>query len=281
MERRISPPDGNIHICFSGGRTSAYMLRLFADTLEGGAWPDAWRVVFANTGCERPQTLDFVRDVSAKWGIPITWVEFERGRRPDGKNAYLFKVVNHNSASRDGEPFEKLIACKRQVPNVMMRFCTAELKIVPAAKVCRDVFGWSEWSSALGIRADEQRRVRPSRDKRWQNIHPLVEVGVTAEDVATFWRQQDFDLELPNLNGKCWLSNCDGCFLKSEEHLANLRRQFPDRAAWWDRMERETGGTFNKRWSRADLHRKIESMPELALDTEGFFCQASDGDCTG
>ena len=247
----------------------------------GGGWPDAWRVVFANTGLEMPETLEFVRVIGERWGIPITWVEFDRGRRPDGRNAYLFKVVNHNSASRGGEPFEKLVECKRQLPNVMMRFCTSELKVRPAAKVCREVFGWDTWVNALGIRADEQRRVRPSRDKRWSNAHPLVEAGVTAEDVAAFWRQQDFDLQLPNLNGKCWLSNCDGCFLKSEEHLANLRRHFPERAEWWDRMERKTGGTFNKRWSRADLHCKVETMPQLALDTEGFFCQASGGDCTG
>lgn len=281
MERRLTPPDGNVHICFSGGRTSAYMLRLFADTLEGGVWPDAWRVVFANTGREFPQTLAFVREVESRWGIPVTWVEFDRGRRPDGKNAYLFKVVDHATASRDGEPFEKLIACKKQVPNVMMRFCTAELKIVPAAKVCRDVFGWSSWTNALGIRADEKRRVRESRDKRWRNTHPLADMGVTAKDVAAFWRAQDFDLAAPNINGKCWMSNCDGCFLKSEEHNANIARHYPERHAWWERMERETGGTFNKRWSRAELAERVAEAPEWVFDTEGFFCQASDGECVG
>ena len=247
----------------------------------GGGWPDAWRVVFANTGREFPQTLDFVREIGTRWNIPITWVEFERGTRPDGRNAYLLKVVNHNSASRDGEPFEKLIACKRHLPNIVMRFCTQELKIRPAAKVCRDVFGWEAWTNAIGIRADEMRRVKPSRDKRWRNFHPLVDLGVTVEDVATFWRQQEFDLELPNINGKCWLGNCDGCFLKSEEDNANLWRHFPDRAKWWQRMEQQTGNTFSSRFSRSELREKVETTPELALDTEGFFCQASDGECTG
>lgn len=273
-------PDGNIHICFSGGRTSAYMLRrLLDDACGGGGWPNAWRVVFANTGREMPQTLDFVRDVEERWGIPITWVEFDRGIRADGRNAYLFKIVNHAVAARDGQPFEKLIRCKRQVPNVMMRFCTGELKVVPAKKVCRDVFGWDMWCNMLGIRADETRRLRQSRDKHWINLYPLVGVGVTVHDVAAFWSRQDFDLRLPNLNGKNWLGNCDGCFLKSEESAAHLCRAFPERAAWWDRMERETGGTFNKRWSRKELSNKVQSRPDMVFDVDGYFCQANDGDC--
>ena len=277
----LTMPEGNVHICFSGGRTSAYMLRLILDALDGGGWPEAWRVVFANTGREFPQTLDFVREVGERWNIPITWVEFERGERPDGRNAYLFKVVSHNSASRDGKPFEELIRCKRHLPNIMMRFCTGELKIRPAAKVCREVFGWETWSNVLGIRADESKRIKPSRDKRWINVHPLVDMGVTVEDVATFWRQQEFDLRLPNLNGKCWLGNCDGCFLKSEQDNANLWRYFPERAKWWERMEQETGSTFSSRFSRTELRETVETAPVLALDSEGFFCQASDGECTG
>lgn len=43
-------------ISFSGGRTSAYMLRR---CLDAGV-PDDCYVIFSNTGRELPETLDFV-----------------------------------------------------------------------------------------------------------------------------------------------------------------------------------------------------------------------------
>ena len=46
-------------ISFSGGRTSGYMLKHILDT-HGGRLPEDLSVVFANTGMERPETLDFI-----------------------------------------------------------------------------------------------------------------------------------------------------------------------------------------------------------------------------
>lgn len=46
-------------VSFSGGRTSGYMLWHILDA-HGGALPDDVKVVFCNTGKERPETLDFV-----------------------------------------------------------------------------------------------------------------------------------------------------------------------------------------------------------------------------
>ena len=86
-------------ISFSGGRTSAYMLRRIL-TAYGGTLPNDVVVCFANTGREMLATLDFVRDVGAAWNVPIVWLEYrwEPGR-------HFYEVVSHNSASRAGEPF--------------------------------------------------------------------------------------------------------------------------------------------------------------------------------
>ena len=46
-------------ISFSGGRTSAYMLRSVVDAY-GGSLPADIAVIFANTGLERPETLEFI-----------------------------------------------------------------------------------------------------------------------------------------------------------------------------------------------------------------------------
>src|SRR5262249_19633664 len=50
-------------VSFSGGRTSGYMLRRILDAFAG-RMPDGGKVIFCNTGKERPETLDFVERCS-------------------------------------------------------------------------------------------------------------------------------------------------------------------------------------------------------------------------
>ena len=54
-------------INFSGGRTSAYMLRSIVDAY-GGSLPPGIAVIFANTGLERPETLEFVDTCARQLG---------------------------------------------------------------------------------------------------------------------------------------------------------------------------------------------------------------------
>ena len=52
-----------------------------------------------------PQTLDFVRDCGDRWNVPIVWVEYE----PSGGKHRKFRIVDHRSASRMGEPYEAML----------------------------------------------------------------------------------------------------------------------------------------------------------------------------
>lgn len=76
--------EGPAVISFSGGRTSGLMLRRILDAHDGALPPDVF-VVFANTGKERGETLDFVRDCAVHWDVRIRWVE-RRGRRWDAED---------------------------------------------------------------------------------------------------------------------------------------------------------------------------------------------------
>lgn len=281
MSNPYTLPDGKVQISFSGGRTSAYMLHEIAEA-NGGIDPDRVAVVFANTGREMPETLDFVAEVGDRWKIPIVWVEYV-------VDAPLFEVVGHNSAARDGEPFEALIRKKRYLPNQQTRFCTADLKVKPAKRYLVSL-GWKNWQAALGIRADEPSRVHREKQKeRWQRWYPLADAGVSKRDVQAFWNAQPFDLRLPNIKGNCPLGNCDGCFLKSEANIAMLARDYPERAEWWQRMEEiasdlttnPSGATFSKRYSRAEIASMVERQGDWIFNTEGALCQADDGECTG
>ena len=89
-------------ISFSGGRTSAYMLWRVLDANNG--LPTEAKVIFCNTGKEEEATYKFVQDCQTKWNVPIVWVEYEL---IDGDHAV--KVVNFETASRNGEPFDAVI----------------------------------------------------------------------------------------------------------------------------------------------------------------------------
>ena len=146
--------EGPAVISFSGGRTSGMMLRSILDA-HGGTLPDDVRVLFANTGKEMPETLDFVRECSERWNVPITWLEYADHDEPQRR----WREVTYETASRDGEPFAALIGRKRLLPNPVTRFCTIELKIRVMKLYAQQVLGFEHWDSVIGFRADEPKRV--------------------------------------------------------------------------------------------------------------------------
>ena len=207
------------------------MLRRVLDA-NGGKLPDDAVVCFANTGKEDEATLRFVRDCAAAWGVEITWLEF---RDTESR----FEIVNFETASRNGEPFEALIRKRNYLPNPVTRFCTIDLKIRPIGRYLlslgmADTKTEAENMSMVGMRADEQRRAAKIADK---SRIPLVTAGITKEDVGKFWRAQPFDLGLPNNNGVTMHGNCDLCFLKGGAQTLSLIAEKPARAVWWAKME--------------------------------------------
>ena len=222
-------------ISFSGGRTSAYMLYKVLEAHDMNL-PDEAVVCFANTGKEDEATLRFVQDCSERWNVPITWLEYVDAEETKDR----WKLVDFETASRDGEPFEALIRKRNYLPNPVSRFCTVELKVRTIHRYLK-ANGWTEWASMLGIRADEQRRLakigNQDYGKHEEKIAPLGRLGVTKETVGEFWRNQPFDLGLPNNNGVTMHGNCDLCFLKGGAQILSLIQEKPERAIWWAKME--------------------------------------------
>lgn len=249
-------------ISFSGGRTSAYMLWRVLQSNNG--LPDEAIVCFANTGKEEEATLEFVRDCSVNWNVPIHWVEY---RSDDPK----FAEVTFETASRNGEPFEQLILKKKFLPNPVTRFCTIEMKIRAIHKFLKSK-GWkhNENMDWVGIRADEPRRAAKIARERT----PLVTAGITSKDVGKFWSEQSFDLGLPNINGKTLHGNCDLCFLKGAGQTLSLIAEKPERAIWWARMETLVQ-TSDKTFGDGDRFRKdrpsYKQMMNYAENQSDFF----------
>lgn len=276
--------EGPACLSISGGRTSAYMLYRIVQA-HGGSLPADVVPCFANTGKEMPETLDFLHTIETRWSVPLIWLEY-RQKDADGKKQLAH--VNYGTASRAGEPYEALIRDRRFLPNPVSRFCTVELKIRVMHRYLR-LLGWSEWDQAIGLRADEERRLAKMRARGGSTegsfetpIAPLAAAGVTKEEVGAFWSAQPFDLALPNVGGTTPLGNCDLCFLKGATRITSILRERPELGEWWANMEEKVaagfgitgqGGTF-----RSDRP-TYRMMLDQARDQRTIFDDEPLGDC--
>ena len=268
-------------ISFSGGRSSGYMLHKILESY-GGKLPDDVHVTFANTGKEMPQTLDFIHACETNWNVRVHWLEMDiHEERP----IFRTKEVTYATASRKGEPFEALINRKKMLPNPMTRLCTAELKINVMKRFMQER-GYKEWANVIGLRYDEPKRVASQRRQndlgknKWEALSPLYDNKVVVEDVGKFWANNDFDLNLPNHNGKTLAGNCDLCFLKGTQTLINIIRERPDLADWWLEQEEKvtrlqieskgvSGSTDRFRLDRDYI--KLVDLAELEAKQTDFF----------
>jgi 3'-phosphoadenosine 5'-phosphosulfate sulfotransferase (PAPS reductase)/FAD synthetase len=257
-------------ISFSGGRTSGYMLWRILQA-HGGTLPDAVVVCFANTGREMPATLDFVRDCGAAWNVPVVWLEYRHGYKEGATRRYRWaEVVNHNSASRNGEPFDMLLESKKIVPDLSRRFCTEQLKVLTITRHLTGELGWQHWTNVVGFRADESTRVENKQAQEaaepglFDSVFPLATAGVQQLDVMRFWREQPFDLQL-DADGDG--GNCDGCFMFSSAKLGRMFQKYPERMDWWVRMEERFGPkTMRHGESYSDIRRIALAQGVLPWD---------------
>ena len=270
QNRNFLIPQGDFYVVsFSGGRTSGYMLNRILEA--NGGLPSNAKVIFANTGKERFETLDFVNQVSLEWNVDITWLEYDYIASAIGNKRHprhVARKVDYQSASRAGEPFEKMIKSTRYLPNVVTRTCTRELKNETVKRYLLTL-GIREHTNIIGFRYDERRRaVSRVADNR---LFPLIYDEVVESDVRAYWRNQAFDLAIESYQG-----NCDLCFLKGKSKLLALIKQDPDRANWWIRME-QGNQTFNKGYSVLDLVEYAQRQKDLPLfDDEFIDCHCTD-----
>jgi len=223
--------------------------------------------IFANTGKEREETLQFVQDCAINFSIEVVWVEVDR---VDDKDS--FKIVNFETAARKGEPFTTIIDAVGIVPNPYARFCTDRLKIQPIRKYLKSKFDLTQLLFAVGIRADEAHRGQKQRTKYPKTIYPIIELGITKADVDAYWKDSHFDLQIDSNQG-----NCDLCFLKARGKLVHIIKNNPALADWWIDMEDAKGDMFKRPYSYRDL----VTMSKAALlfetdDSAGIDCFCTD-----
>jgi 3'-phosphoadenosine 5'-phosphosulfate sulfotransferase (PAPS reductase)/FAD synthetase len=236
-------------ISFSGGRTSAYM----TDRLLRELSPAQVIVCFANTGKEEPATLDFVHSCDLHWNGLVNWLEYDP--------IHKFRIVDYETASRQGEPFAALIEKRMYLPNVVHRFCTQDLKI-RVIKHFMLSLGYRHWTNVVGIRHDEPARWARTQGiaekERWDVWLPLVDWKISKQMVLEYWRSMPFDLHLEHYQG-----NCDLCFLKGRNKIKRLLAEHPEKADWWIAQETMVHARFHKEYSYKQFLEIMRQSPTL------------------
>jgi len=242
-----------LYICMvSGGRTSFLMAKHLKEN------PDKYKnviYVFLNTGKELEKTLQFVDKCDKEWNLNIIWLEASINNEKGKGTSY--KIVDFNSASRKGEPFEAMLN-KYPLPNNMASNCTRELKQRPIESYIKNNFKDYEVIRAIGIRADEAHR-KSIHAKDENIIYPLCdELPVNQKMVRIFWEKQTFDLGLKDYEG-----NCDLCFKKSLKKRLTIIKENPNLADWWLDMENKYSSEDIPRFDLR-TNKSIEQLIEIA-----------------
>ena len=93
-------------ISFSGGRTSAFMARMIQVSPIYEKYKKHY--VYANTGKERQETLDFVKACQDNWELPIVWVEAVID--PEKGKGTRHRIVDYSTAILNTDTSEGQIA---------------------------------------------------------------------------------------------------------------------------------------------------------------------------
>lgn len=240
----------------SGGKDSTAVALL---AIERGVTPAAF--VFADTGHEHPQTIDYVAKLSAvlreRCGVGVTTVRADFAADMARKRAYIAERWEADGVPAErveraieclkptGTPFLDLCMLKGRFPSTRVRFCTTELKTRPVqtllddlAETHRAVVSW------IGVRADESRaRAKlAERDAEFGSWEPAP-VGMlvyrpilawSAADVVDYVRNQGVALN-PLYSQGMGRVGCMPCIHARKEELREIARRFPEE---FDRVER-------------------------------------------
>lgn len=246
-------------VLFSGGRTSGYMCYWIKRN-----WSHLYNLhfLYANTGQEHPKTLDFINICDQEMSLDLTWIEADVKEKGVGTS---YKVVDYETASRDGRPFEDIVK-KYGLPNKDFPHCTREMKIEPAKKWAEDNIS-KDYDMALGIRVDEPKRLTQAKGQN-NKLYPLAHnKPMTKGDIIDWWRNQHFDLQVPE-----HLGNCMWCWKKSDRKLWTIAKEHPEVFDFPKMLEGKYSKTSN--YERKDarvMFRHYRSADDILMESKEPF----------
>lgn len=209
--------------------------------------------VFCDTGCELPETYEYLDRVEALLGHEIKRLDaldllgVEKKPRRTPFDIWLKEVYGGF------------------LPGPQARWCTRVLKIKPF----EDYVGDDRAFSYIGIRADEDRdgykAKKPPVFSEQPNIvavYPLKDDGLGLDDIQEILVQSG--LGLPKYYRWRTRSGCYFCFYQQIGEWQRLKKEHPDlydRAKAYEKLNNDKGYTWIQGRSLADIERLEELRP--------------------
>lgn len=183
LSHQTTMKEKTLVLSVSGGETSMMMAALVKQLLPFHNLV----FIFANTGCENEETLEFVNKCDKHFELGVVWVEAVTN--PEHGKGVTHKVTDFNNAFRlhqykeNNHPFHAHIR-KNGIPNMSRPQCSDRLKEF-AIEHYKKESGLSGCAHSLGMRCDEPRRtmsspvrkllsasgIDPSQFKRMEHQH--------------------------------------------------------------------------------------------------------------
>ena len=209
----------------SGGKDSAALAIYMRDRVPNMEY------FFCDTGCELPETYDFLNKLKDKLGIKITYLNEGLIEQCDRESIFKHWLAEYNGF----------------LPSPMARWCTRVLKIKPL----ENFIGGDEAISYIAIRADENRDgyVSPVRSKITA-VYPFIEDGIKRNDVIGII--EDSGIGMPEYYKWRSRSGCYFCFFQRKIEWVGLYDNHPElfeRAVRYE-SEHADGRTFT--WTKGE-----------------------------
>ena len=254
----------NLVINVSGGRSSAMMAYHINSSPMYAHFNKLF--LFCNTGQERTETLNFLKNMVVHWGLDIHFIEgvysSEKGQGPTALR------VEFDDLDRGSRIFSNAIEHLQKnrwvgVPNQATPYCSVYLKVRPANWYAKNFFGTVKFTSAIGFRQEDMPRrisfAEIAASKK--NIFPLItdfSKPVNNQDLDEFFKNQPFKLEITGD-----LGNCRYCWKKSDKTivkniLTDLEKGDRELINWYYSMERKHANNFFRK------NRSILDLVQLA-----------------
>ncbi len=183
------------HVCgISGGKDSA-ALAIYLK--RQGNIPEM-EYYFSDTGCELPETYDFIDRLEAFLGRKIARI----GSEASFEEHHLFMMGN-------------------MLPSPQQRWCTVKMKLEPFEKFV----GTSEVKSYIAIRADEHREGYISSKPNIKPVYPFVHDDIIRKDVFKILEET---IGVPEYYKWRSRSGCYFCFFQRREEWLGLYDNHPD-----------------------------------------------------
>lgn len=206
----------NLLINVSGGRSSAMMAFHVSTHPKYASFNKLF--VFCNTGQERKETIDFLKNIVKFWSIDLHLIEgVYSNLKGVGCSA---RRVSFDELDMSSRIFSNAIDHLQKnrwvgVPNQATPYCSVYLKVRPANWYAKKYFGTVKFKSAIGYRLEDMpKRISWAEIKMVKKqIFPLLtdfDLPVNLQDIDSFFLKQLFSLTILG-----HLGNCRYCWKKS------------------------------------------------------------------